>query len=311
MKKELIWEEWKETRFKLIEESVRNNMWKSHGFTTKKAFVASLLSQLAYIHVTEFERNNLKRTKLIPCYLFHHLVQTHTFIDLKTELLQEDEQNEAIIIENNSAVVVAFRRFDTLFITIRGTNKKEKDDWIVDFSFRKKESYRGYHTPGKYHQGFLTEATLLYEELLQEISTLFKNRNPQNIVITGHSLGGALATHISFWLQEHFFCNFSNFTNFETYTFGTPRIGNHVAISNLCIYANMCDHLIPFIINNVEDFVPRLPLKICGYASFPMEYQLQRAESFSFRKYINEPLKRFRGDYHNLESYIQRLELIM
>ena len=62
----LIWDEWKKTKLLQIDESVRNKIWDSPGFTEEKSFIASLLSQLAYIHVTEFERNNLKRTKLMP-----------------------------------------------------------------------------------------------------------------------------------------------------------------------------------------------------------------------------------------------------
>lgn len=118
-----------------------------------------------------------------------------------------------------------------------------KTQWINNFNCGSQHciSLNGY-TPGmKIHSGFYKT----YMELKKDIDEFIKKFKPKEIFITGHSLGGALATICG--LDLH---NYSPLV----YSFASPRVGNN-------IFASTFNELLPYAqrIENSEDIITDLP----------------------------------------------------
>ena len=95
---------------------------------------------------------------------------------------------------------------------------------------------------------------------LKEIITILADRNPnKRLLVTGHSLGGALAAlaPVCFSVMN------TNIRPVDAiYTFGQPRIGLHSFCNT---YSQMLkDRLVRFV--NKQDLVPRVPLRGWDYS---------------------------------------------
>jgi hypothetical protein len=108
----------------------------------------------------------------------------------------------------------------TAFIVFRSTERK-LSDWMTNFNSRLTDCP---YVEGKVHTGFLEAfKAIVIEEgdflsvFEQEIDKL---RDASAIWITGHSLGGALASIAASYLLH------SNIRVSGIYTFGAPRVGN-------------------------------------------------------------------------------------
>jgi triacylglycerol lipase len=139
-----------------------------------------------------------------------------------------------------------------LFITFRGTVNLK--DFIFDFLFFKKTiPYDNQKSDIKVHEGFLLKYKGVIRDYIQRI--VKKHKSIKNIIVTGHSLGGAIATLCAIDLQY-------NFTNkhIECITFASPRVGNQAFVDSF-------NKRISFLIRvkNDNDFIPHLPFKILGF----------------------------------------------
>lgn len=114
---------------------------------------------------------------------------------------------------------------NTIFITFKGS--KEKEDWITNFSTSKKALS---NSNINVHSGFLNTVST-FIKTLDEISdkppidllidTLTSASSEINFVITGHSLGGALATLSGAYLHSLGIAS----ERLVVYTFGAPPVG--------------------------------------------------------------------------------------
>lgn len=108
------------------------------------------------------------------------------------------------IIENDTSIIVAFR----------GT--KSDLDWLADFKIDQELFPYGMNS-GSVHSGFLS----IYQSCREELLTIIKEKaKTKKIFITGHSLGGSLATLLGYELA------ISDICNPNIYTFGAPKVGN-------------------------------------------------------------------------------------
>jgi len=103
------------------------------------------------------------------------------------------------------------------------------------------------------HKGFLDEADLIYNNFIDTLSCIINPKRKVKIILTGHSLGGVLATIIGIYLA-HFFQDEIKANNLEIslVNVNMPPVGN----KNFNL-------LIPFLkiknyvrIYNYQDFVP-------------------------------------------------------
>lgn len=108
-------------------------------------------------------------------------------------------------------------------VSIRGSDSSE--DWVTNMQLANRK-LKDLTIPGKVHQGFLGYAEAVYNSIAWDDATrpmLYQlTSGKADILVTGHSLGGAVALIYSTMLRsigvtpEHM----------QTYTFGAPAVGD-------------------------------------------------------------------------------------
>jgi triacylglycerol lipase len=129
-----------------------------------------------------------------------------------------------------------------VYVAFRGT--KTELDWLADFKFDQ-EIFPFADGCGSVHSGFLSIYRSCREELLSIVKELALGRK---IFITGHSLGGTLATLFGFELAISGICTPN------IYTFGSPKVGNSLFKQK---YEENVRQSIRFV--NLYDMVPLAP----------------------------------------------------
>ncbi|MFF2876516.1 lipase family protein [Gottfriedia sp. NPDC057991] len=147
----------------------------------------------------------------------------------------EEPEAEAFgfIAESKNEIVIAFRGTDSF-----KDNESDQDLYQVEYPF--------VENVGKTHRGF----TCIYQSSRNEmIRELMKLSPDKKLLITGYSLGGALAVLSSFDIAVN-----TEFENPYVYTFGSPRVAdpefayrfNQIVWNSVRIF-------------NVHDIIPTLP----------------------------------------------------
>jgi len=143
-------------------------------------------------------------------------------------------------LENDGAQCHIFSDKDNIVVAFRGTEPKEMSDIKADLLAFKRKS----KTEGKVHMGFKLELRKLWSDIE---ALLQKSKNKQ-IWITGHSLGGAMATLCASRLEEKLP---------KLYTYGSPKVGGREFCAGMDV-----EH---YRFKNNNDVVPSVPLWLMGY----------------------------------------------
>ena len=98
---------------------------------------------------------------------------------------------------------------DTIFIAFKGTT--DLMNWYANAYILLKNV-----DDVRIHNGFFN----LYKEYEPDILAFLKSKKFKKIILTGHSLGGALATVAAYELSK------IHKVKFELFTFGSPQVGN-------------------------------------------------------------------------------------
>ena len=142
--------------------------------------------------------------------------------------------------DNDGAQCHIFENSEHIIIAFRGTEPKQMSDIKADLLAIKRKS----KTEGRVHMGFKLELRKLWSS----IEGVLQRNKTKKLWITGHSLGGAMATLCASRLEER---------EPILYTYGSPRVGGK----------EFCDGMqvthYRFVNNN--DMVTRVPLWIMGY----------------------------------------------
>lgn len=174
-------------------------------------------------------------------------VPTHTFTDEGT-----DTQGYVGYIESQKTIFVVFRGS----MSIR--------NWISDMD----SILTSYNTCDLcfVHHGFFTAYNTVAAQVHEAVKDLHSLHANFNIVFTGHSLGGALATLASIDILQ----TSKNVLNPSVYlsTFGSPRVGNE-------LFAKFVAATLPMSsvrYTHLSDPVPHLPTRDQSYIHFPTEW---------------------------------------
>ncbi|ACK69208.1 lipase class 3 [Gloeothece citriformis PCC 7424] len=176
-------------------------------------------------------------------------------------LLKADIQNLMAGIQERVPFGFIAQKDNEIFVVFRGTMTPA--EWINNFSFKPgSEAFLGNQSLGQVHRGFSKIYTrkdigrnlLNRRDNLPSIREDIENalkKCPDNaqVYVTGHSLGGALATLATLHIKSMGY--FSNPP--ILYAFANPRAGGK-------IFAKNFDGVQCFRIANSEDIVPTVPL---------------------------------------------------
>lgn len=145
--------------------------------------------------------NNANATKNKIESLFDETNCELTWFDIKST------DTQAFIVKNKNDLYVVFQ------------GSASATDWINNAIFELIPNSSG---KGHYHRGFMHACTLSFKEIGAQIQAEFSKNPNVNIIITGHSLGGAMAMLYCQLLKE------ANPQILVTnlITFGQPRCGN-------------------------------------------------------------------------------------
>jgi len=137
------------------------------------------------------------------------------------------------IAESRDEIIIAFRGTDSY-----KDNESDQDLYQIEYPFAE--------NVGNTHRGF----TCIYQSARNELFTELMKLSPnKRLLITGYSLGGALAVLAAFDITVN-----SDFDNLSVYTFGSPRVADPE-------FAYRYNQIVKrsFRIYNVHDIIPTLP----------------------------------------------------
>ena len=165
--------------------------------------------------------------------------------------------------------------YDSVFVGFRGSSNLE--NWLSSVRFLKVYPYSDNIGIEK---GFYNNYLNNKENIIENIQTLTQKYNTNNLIITGHSLGGALATILSFDLIYN---NYSY--DILLTTFGSPRVGNKEFVKyfeKLNLYSKRITHY--------YDIVPHVPQAKLGYMHISQEiwYDQPSSDYLECNDYLEE-----------------------
>ncbi len=202
---------------------------KRAAYSDRTAWVMASMAQLVY---ERFEEGGSARELLLEKLKGGGFKMVAEFNDPKTD-------TQAFLVTNNEYAVLAFR----------GTEVTKRTDIVTDAKAIKISVIEG-----RVHGGFLSGYNSIREDLLKALKKVFG----LPLYITGHSLGAALATVATNYLENEVIDGAPLRDLIAAcYTFGSPRVGNNQYDRDFKspIYR----------IVNTTDVVTVVPLLIMGY----------------------------------------------
>ncbi|OJK04868.1 hypothetical protein ASPACDRAFT_1851828 [Aspergillus aculeatus ATCC 16872] len=145
-----------------------------------------------------------------------------------------------------------------LVVSFRGSSSIE--NWIANLDFIFTDA-SAVCSGCQVHQGFWKAWSSVADTLTAEIASAVTAYPGYSLVLTGHSLGGALATIGATVLRNAGY-------SVQLYSYGAPRVGN-TALANYITSKGSGSN---FRVTHLNDVVPRLPPRLLGYSHPSPEY---------------------------------------
>jgi len=165
---------------------------------------------------------------------------------------------------------------DTVEVVFRGTVENSLQDWLDDIEFFPIKPFPS--APKAFVHGGFMEA---YESIRLDVKTavvaLVAKIKPSYVIITGHSLGAAIATLCAAELAPLLP------VPVQLYTYGSPRVGNSYFVQ---YFENLVK--VAFRMTYSRDLVPHLPLTALDFHHIPTEVWFKTPASYTVCDSIGE-----------------------
>jgi hypothetical protein len=137
------------------------------------------------------------------------------------------------------------------------------------------------------HSGYALGMAYLSKDLIYHINVL-NNKGINNIIITGHSQGGAIANLLRAYLENLSNYEISKNNRFKTYAFAAPMVGNKAFAAEY--NARFCANNSSFNIIIPSDPMPNLPVSYDdgNYMKDNLYTLINANDSFSARRVLND-----------------------
>jgi len=242
----------------------------SSSYNHSQAEFYFLLSAVAYCP----DANIITSWTCIPCRKFGpSFTVTSTFSDSSTNSF-----GYVGYITPSNYLAYPTPTVPTTVIAFRGTVVSSLLNWITDLSFIELEPYTGYSNNAKVHSGFFNAYTALVPQgLLSGFQQAILATKTSQIIIIGHSLGGALSTLCAVDLRiKSLGLNMTTYPpdnwDITVYSTGSPRVGDQ-NFQSLYKSLNLPK---TYRITHAVDPVVHLPTQFMGYEHVPTEIYYSR-----------------------------------
>ena len=176
--------------------------------------------------------------------------------------------SEAIAMDN---IYQLYRKDDIAVICFRGSTSK-KISWMANFHaamLPAKGNITGDLGEINYcfskiegatvHGGYAMAIAYMASDLRREILKLHY-QGVKDVIITGHSQGGALANLLLALLDHHINDSLVEKVRYKTYSFAAPMVGDELFVEDY--NRKFCQTGLSYNIVNPADFVPNLPIEL-------------------------------------------------
>lgn len=226
----------------------------SSGHSRGNAFLLALASLYAYEDQPprRFGQAFERRFKgLFEELSAHEPFEIELYLQAGSGILDYPYDTQVALLANSRVIIVAFRGSEGPPAGIR--------DWLTNLGsggmFRDTPDGWG---PGRVHRGFYNALRTKYQDVRAWVRERRRGSNPPKVFLTGHSLGGSLATLCAYRFQK-----VGGIDVAGVYTFGAPRVGDMIfqTLYDSCATGNnqrLGQKTFRWVRNN--DFAARLPI---------------------------------------------------
>lgn len=202
-----------------------------------------------------------------------------------TLLESEDPSNDT------QAAVLHVPDTEQVFVTFRGS--ESRTDWFTNVKFRQQVYPYGDEscTDVRFHRGFMAAYFCVRDRLTEVV----KQYPQSELILTGHSLGGAIATIAALDLQYNITSQTQQ--SLVLYTFGAPRVGNQAFVKSFNQRVTN-SHRYYY----GRDVVPQLPRVWQGYRHVPTPHALGPRLTWNvFSRRVKD---------HSIQNYVGALQAL-
>lgn len=221
------------------------------------------------------------------------------------EIEDETTKTSCYVVRRGRNVIVAFRgtmglenaktNLWTSRAAVMYSSNSEDDDLLANYMY------------GAVHSGFLNAYKSVRRDVQAALDTIIHDYRhfeaPLKVFITGHSLGGALATLCAFEL-----CSRYRDLDVRMYSFGSPRVGDHA-------FSRKYNKLVPKSFRFVcdRDFITTIPKFLWLYKHVGIEILIDTHGNHLFEpSFIDKNFRFSRSSWedHSLVSYLKGLSIL-
>ena len=166
---------------------------------------------------------------------------------------------ETKINQNGEQVIFGFNNdIQSIFVGFRGSSNMQ--NWIDNIQCKQISPYNDKSI--YVEKGFYNLFSSLSVNIYSILDRMTKKYNTNVVFVTGHSLGGALATLLVFDIQYYQY----NYNVYSLITFGSPRVGNNEFSDMFTNYK-----ITSYRVTHYHDIVPHVPEEFLGYRHIMQE----------------------------------------